>query len=234
MDDKLVHSSHTTFLRGGLSGLPVTYQVNRLRDGRNMATREVSAWQGDRLLCRSTISCAAPSEGLSHSRLAPQYPGPDDCPSLQEVSAVDGGLGEYWDDFSTVEVRLAPDPAEQAPHSAAPPNAMWMRCTDQLPDDPLVHRATLAYISDLMLMSTAVTPHGHVSGHERSLASRWNAVSLDHSMWFRGDIRADEWMLFEHTTPLAHEGRALIEAAVFDQAGTSLCQVAQKLLIRPI
>lgn len=232
VEDKLVHSSHTTFLRPGLSGIPVTYKVNRLRDGRTMATREVGAWQEDRLLCRSTISCAAPSEGLSHSRTAPVHPAPDDCRDLLDVAAEDGGLGEYWDDFASVEVRLAPDTTEAVPHSAAPPNASWMKVVERLPDDPIVHRAALAYASDLMLMSTAVTPHGHVTGHERSLASRWNAVSLDHSLWFRGEIRADEWMLFEHTTPMAHEGRALIEAAVFDVDGTALGQVAQEALVR--
>lgn len=109
-----------------------------------------------------------------------------------------------------------------------------MRSVDPLSDDVVVHRAALAYASDLMLMSTAVTPHGHVSGHERSLARTWNAVSLDHTMWFRGSPRADEWMLFEHTTPMAQAGRALIEAAVFDQAGTSICHVAQEALVRPL
>lgn len=232
VEDKLVHSSHTTFLRPGRSGIPVTYRVNRLRDGRTMATREVGAWQEDRLLCRSTISCAVAADGLSHSRAAPAHPTPDDCRDLLDVAADDGGLGEYWDDFASVEVRLAPDATEPVPHSAAPPNASWMRVVEPLPDDPIVHRAALAYASDLMLMSTAVTPHGHTTGHERSLANRWNAVSLDHSLWFRGDIRADEWMLFEHTTPMAHEGRALIEAAVFDVDGTALGHVAQEALVR--
>lgn len=234
VDGKLVHSSHTTFLRPGSSDMPVTYQVNRLRDGRSMATREVGAWQGDRLLCRSTISCAAESEGLTHSRPAPDVPGPDDCRPLLDVAAEDGGLGEYWDDFASVEVRLAPDTTAVVPHSAAPPNAIWMRVVEQLPDDPIVHRAAMAYVSDLMLMSTAITPHGHTTGHERSLAEHWTAVSLDHTLWFRGDIRADGWMLFEHTTPMAHAGRALIEAGVFNLDGTVLGHVAQEALIRSI
>lgn len=232
VEGKDVHSVHTTFLRAGASGMPVTFRVERLRDGRQISTREVSAWQDDRQLCRSIVSCAVEAEGISHSRPAPATPGPDDCPDIREVAAADGGLGEFWDDFGSVEVRLAPDVPGQVPHSASPANGVWMRSVDQLSDDPLVHRAALAYASDLMLMSTAVTPHGHTAGYERSLASTWNAVSLDHTMWFRGFPRADEWMLFEHTTPMAHAGRALIEAAVFDQQGTTICHVAQEALVR--
>lgn len=232
VEDKIIHSSHTTFLRSGTSGTPVTYRVNRLRDGRTISTREVNAWQGDRLLCRTTVSCAADSDGISHRRAAPTTAGPDDCPDIREVAAADGGLGEFWQDFTSVEVRVAPDGTSHVPHSASPPASIWMRSVDDLGDDPLMHRAALAYASDLMLMSTAVTPHGHITGHERSLASRWVAVSLDHTVWFRGDVRADEWMLFEHTTPMAHAGRVLIEAAVFDSLGDPICHVAQEALVR--
>ncbi|KAA1380898.1 acyl-CoA thioesterase II [Aeromicrobium fastidiosum] len=234
VDDKDVHSVHTTFLRAGTSGTPVTLRVERLRDGRQISIREVNAWQGDRLLCRSVVSCAVPVEGLAHSRPAPTTPPPDACPDIREVAAADGGLGEFWDDFASIEVRLAPDVPGPVAHSASPANGVWMRSVHPLPDDPVLHRATLAYASDLMLMSTAVTPHGHVSGHERSLASTWNAVSLDHAVWFRGTPRADGWMLFEHTTPMAQSGRALIEAAVFDEHGTALGHVVQEALVKPL
>lgn len=232
VEGKAVHSTHTTFLRGGVPGRPVDFHVERLRDGRTISMREVSARQGDRLLCRTVVSCAIELDGLTHARPAPATPPPEQCPTLAEVAEADGGLGEFWEDFASIEVRLAPDLPGAIAHSASPANGVWMRSTERLPDDPLVQRAALAYASDLMLMSTAVTPHGHVSGHERSLANRWDAVSLDHTMWFRGETRADEWLLFEHTTPMAGSGRALIEAAVFDATGTSVCHVAQEALIR--
>lgn len=232
VEGKTVHSTHTTFLRGGDTSLPVTFHVERLRDGRTMSTREVSARQGDRLLCRTIVSCATQGEGMSHSRPAPATPGPDECPTLAEVAEADGGLGEFWEGMGAVEIRLVPDVPGPVAHSASPTNGVWMRSTAPLPDDPLLHQAALAYASDLMLMSTAVTPHGHISGHERSLSKTWDAVSLDHTMWFRGTTRVDEWMLFEHTTPMASSGRALIEAAVFDLTGDSVGHVAQEALFR--
>ncbi len=232
VEGKSVHSVHTTFLRGGRPGVPVTFRIERLRDGRTISTREVSAWQQDRLLCRSMISCAVESDGLSHSRSAPVTPGPDECPDLREVAEAAGGLGEYWEDFAAIEMRVAPDGSGAHPHSASPPSGIWMRSVDRLPDEPGLHLAALAYASDLMMIGTAVIPHGHVTGHERSLAGRWSAVSLDHTVWFRGIPRADEWMLFDHTTPMAGSGRALIEAAVFDREGNSLSHVAQEAMFR--
>ncbi|GAA1748026.1 acyl-CoA thioesterase [Aeromicrobium alkaliterrae] len=234
-DGSLPHSVHTTFLRGGLSGTPVTYRVDRLRDGRQVATREVSAWQGDRLVCRSTISCTTIDDGLSHSRPRPASVGPDAAVDLRVLAEPDGGLGRFWDDFTAIEIRVEPeDPPGPAGAWASPPQNIWMRSVERLGDDPLLHRAAIAYASDLMLMSTAVTPHGHTTGAETTLAEQWWAVSLDHTMWFHRDVRADDWLLYEHATTAAHDSRALIDAAVFGPDGTQACRITQEALIRPL
>lgn len=232
-DGSLPHSVHTTFLRGGIPGTPVTYLVERLRDGRQVATREISAWQGERLICRSMVSCTTIDEGLSHTRPLPATVGPEGAVDLRVLAEPDGGLGEFWDDFDSVEIRVDPEVEGPSPQWASPPQNIWMRSTDPLGDDPLLHRAAIAYASDLMLMSTAITPHGHTTGHETSLARNWWAVSLDHTMWFQRDVRADEWLLFEHSTPAAHDSRALIDAAVFGPDGAHACRITQEALIRP-
>ncbi|KAA1425168.1 acyl-CoA thioesterase II [Mumia zhuanghuii] len=231
---KRVHSSHTAFLRPGVSHVPVRFSVESLRDGRRLSVHEVSAWQDERLVCRTIVSSATDDDGVRHERPAPAVVGPEDSVPLQVLAEDDGGLGEFWDGFTAIEVRVAPiDENDRVPHSAVAPRNIWMRASDRLPDDPLVHRAALAYASDLMLMATAVAPHGAVTGHERTMAADWWAVSLDHTLWFRGDLRSDEWLLFEHTTPMAHAGRALINAAVFDTSGDAVCQVSQEALVRP-
>ncbi|WP_370617414.1 acyl-CoA thioesterase [Mumia sp. Pv 4-285] len=230
---KRVHSSHTAFLRPGASHVPVRYTVEPLRDGRRHSVHEVSAWQDDRLVCRTIVSSATDDDGVQHERPVPTTAAPEDSTALQVLAEEDGGLGEFWDGFAAVEVRVAPiEDGVEVPHSAVAPRNIWMRATDRLPDDPLLHRAALAYASDLMLMATAVAPHGAVTGHERTMAEQWWAVSLDHTLWFQGDLRADEWLLFEHTTPMAYAGRALVNAAVFDTSGGAVCQVSQEALVR--
>ena len=229
-----VHPGHTSFLRPGASGQPIRYVVTELHSGRSRAVRDVSAWQEDRLLCRTLVSTSADDQaGIEHSRPAPPGAGPEDAVALVELAAEDGGLGPWWHQFDAIEIRIAQGAPEPSPaRSAAPPSLVWMRTTQPLPDDPLVHRAAVAYASDLMLMSTAVAAHGVPVGHESTLAREFWGISLDHSVWFVDRVVADEWMLYEQVSPSSHAGRALIQAAVFDRAGRAVGQVAQEGLIR--
>ena len=214
-----VHSVHTTFLRGGTVGEPVNYEVSALTRGRSRATSQVDARQGERLLCRSLVSAAASSAGLSHARPAPDVAAPEDAVPLGVLAEADGGLGGFWEGFDALEVRVAG-------------TAVWMRPTQPLPEDPAVHRAVLAYASDLLLLGSAGDVHGLPLGHERSLAEHWWGVSLDHTLWFATEVRADDWLLFDHTTAMAHPARTLIRAAVTDRAGRPVAEVAQEALIR--
>ncbi len=43
--DRPVHSLHAYFLRPGRPGVPIVYQVERVRDGRSFTTRRVTAVQ---------------------------------------------------------------------------------------------------------------------------------------------------------------------------------------------
>lgn len=231
-----VHSIHTTFLRPGINGEPVEYRVEPTQRGRTRVSRQVTAMQGGHEVCRSFVSASvvdndAP-EGIEHARPAPAAGTVEDATGLLEIAAPDGGLGPWWDDFTAVEVRIAPIDDAAQPHSAAAPRNIWMRAAEPLPDDPLIHRAAVAFASDLMLMGTAAVPHGVPTGWERSLSEQWWGISLDHTMWFYNDVRGDEWLVYEHTSPMAHASRALVQAAAFDQCGRPVCQIAQETLLR--
>ncbi|MGA0710177.1 MAG: acyl-CoA thioesterase, partial [Ilumatobacteraceae bacterium] len=43
--DRMVHSLHAYFLRSGDPGVPILYEVDRLRDGKSFSTRRVVAIQ---------------------------------------------------------------------------------------------------------------------------------------------------------------------------------------------
>lgn len=231
-----VHSIHTTFLHPGINGEPVEYRVEPTQTGRTRISRQVSAMQGGHEICRSFVSASVVTEGaeggIAHARPAPPSGTPEDAIPLVKVADPDGGLGPWGEDFSAIEVRIAPLDETIQPHSAAAPRHIWMRAVESLPDDPLVHRAAVAFASDLMLMGTAAVPHGVPTGWERSLSEQWWGISLDHTMWFYNDVRGDEWLVYEHTSPMAHASRALVQAAAFDLHGRPVCQITQETLLR--
>jgi len=59
-------------------------------------------------------------------------------------------------------------------------------------------------------------------------------ASLDHTMWFAAGtpFRADEWMLFEMTSPLARGNRGLNMGRIFRRDGRLVVTCVQEALIR--
>ena len=94
-------------------------------------------------------------------------------------------------DFRSVEPRDWLDPQKREPRAH-----VWFRTVAALPDDRPIHRAVLAYFTDFQLLSTALQPHG-LSFH----LGQVKAASLDHAIWFHGDYRADDWMLYVTDSP---------------------------------
>ncbi len=85
--------------------------------------------------------------------------------------------------------------------------SLWIRIADRLPDDPAIHRAALAFLSDMTLLDTALAAHGFsVSDPEFQVAS------LDHALWFHRPCRADEWLLYVQDSPSAQAARAVSRA----------------------
>ena len=77
-----------------------------------------------------------------------------------------------------------------------------MKALGQLPDDPLVHAAVLAYASDYTLLEPVIRRHG-LTWTDRRL----RPASLDHAMWFHRPVHADEWILYSQESPSASGGR---------------------------
>jgi acyl-CoA thioesterase-2 len=105
----------------------------------------------------------------------------------------------------------------------------WLRTRDRLPDDPEVHLAMLAYMSDLDFMSTSMLPHGR-----NRMRGSVMGTSLDHSLWFHQSFRADEWLLFAKESPNATGARGFVRGQFFTREGLLVATAAQECLIRPL
>ena len=115
---------------------------------------------------------------------------------------------------------------------AEPPerHLVWMKTRADLPDDPLLHRAALAFASDFTQVETALRRMGVSWVGLDQLGASY--ASLDHSMWWHRDARVDEWLLFDHHATTAQDGRSLIRSSVFNREGQLVASVVQEAMIR--
>jgi acyl-CoA thioesterase-2 len=162
----------------------------------------------------------------------PALPGPDGLPSeLEERVALGDRLPAFWQpkgllphgiEYRRVEADdlLAPVPREGS-------SAMWMRAVAPLPDDPLVHRALLAYASDHGLLHAAMVPHGLTF-----FAGKLRAASLDHAMWYHRPFRFENWLLYVTDSPSASGARGLCRGSLFTRDGSLVASTAQEGLLR--
>jgi acyl-CoA thioesterase-2 len=217
-----VHSLHGYFLRPGDAKAPTVYLVERLRDGGSFATRRVSAVQHGETIFSMSASFQTDQSGIEHQDAMPAAPPPDDLPSFRSGGAFDdAGFAQFaeWD------VRIVPRDQVVLLPGKASQQQVWFRHTDPLPDDPVLHICALAYLSDLTLLGSAQVNHPDERKHLM-------IASLDHAMWFMRPFRADEWLLYDQSSPSACGGRSLTQGKLFNQYGEMVASVMQEGLTR--
>jgi len=233
-EDRPVHSLHAYFLRGGDEALDVDLNVLRDLDGGSFANRRVVASQQDKPILTMVASFHRHEEGAYHADPMPDVPLPEDLPSEADLRA------EFADllPADKRDMMLRPRPIELRPAEARhwmnpePREAKshtWFRTAAPLPDDPRVHRAILAYASDMSLLGTCTLPHGL-----SWIIGNVMGVSLDHALWFHDDFRADEWLLYACDSPWAGRARGFNRGRIYTRDGRHVASVAQEGLIRPI
>ncbi|WP_431983203.1 acyl-CoA thioesterase II [Streptomyces qinglanensis] len=228
-----VHSLHAYFLRPGIPGVPIVYQVERVRDGRSFTTRRVVAVQRGRTIFNLTASFHVREPGFEHQMPMPEVPEPESLPRLaDEVRRRLGTLPEPLERMARRQAfdlryvdRLRWSTEELA--GAEPRSAVWMRAMGSLGDDPLVHTCALTYASDMTLLDAVRLPIEPLWGPRN-----FDTASLDHAMWFHRPFRADEWFLYEQESPIATGARGLARGQIFDREGNLIVSVMQEGLFR--
>ena len=228
-----VHSLHAYFMRPGDPSVPIIYEVDRIRDGKSFTTRRVVAIQHGQAIFSMSASFQVEEGGLSHGTPMPDVPEPDALLPEEELKrrflqVAPEPAKTYWRRSRPIELR--PVSLEHYLDPGKPLDAVqhvWIRATGRLPDDNSVHKSVLAYASDMLLIETALYPHG------RSLFDRdLQVASLDHAIWFHRPFRADDWLLYSQDSPAASGGRGFTRGSIFSQDGTHVASVAQEGLIR--
>ncbi len=221
-DEFRVHSLHGYFLRPGNPDIPAVYLVDRIRDGRSFVTRRVTGiQQGEAIFTMSASFHIEGDQGIEHQDPMPPAPDPDGLISRRdEVQPEMVSVLREWENF---DLRMVPRDQLKTSDSLAAQQRVWFRYRHRLPDDQVFHVCTLAYMSDMTLLgsSNVIHPDVHPQG-----------ASLDHAMWFMRPFRADEWLLYDQTSPSAGSGRALTQGRIFDRDGNMVAAVTQEGLAR--
>ncbi|MBR7742884.1 acyl-CoA thioesterase II [Phycicoccus sp. BSK3Z-2] len=223
-----LHSIHAYFMRPGDDTQPITFSVERMRDGRSFSTRRVHAIQHGKPILSMSASFQSPDGGLDHEDEMPDVPPAETLRSLADVFAgVDDPRAKHLSrravELRHVEGNIFAEP----PAEASAYQHVWMRTVGSLPDDPLVHEAVLAYASDYSLLETILRRH----------RLPWTTpglkmASLDHAMWFHRPARADDWVLYAQSSPSAQSGRGLGIGRMFSADGVLVASVAQEGMVR--
>jgi len=231
------HSLHAYFLLGGDPAEPILFEVERVRDGRSFSTRRVSASQRGEPIFVLAASFHVAEDGPEHQATAPTAPPPEQIVDPEAALAAmpepaRKRLKALFDRIRPIEFRPV-DMGRYAPLRAGETRAaeqlVWIRIGGKLPDDPMIHTAALAYLSDMTLLDTALVAHGH-----SIFDGSHQVASLDHALWLHRPCRADEWLLYAQDSPSAGGARALTRGTLFSRDGALVASVAQEGLVRPI
>jgi acyl-CoA thioesterase II len=204
---RLPHSLHGYFLRAGRSDLPVVLQVDRDRDGGSFSARHVVALQEGEVIFSMLTSFQTESEGGDFDAATRRdVPDPEALPrggwnpllEVREVTPTDFLKGVFTD-------------------------CVWARSLTALPDDPLLHRAALAYLSDV----------GTGFGQQDEALVGRGGPSIDHAVWFQQDIRADDWVLVDLRPVKARSARGCYDGSLRDRAGRLGATLYQEHLLLP-
>lgn len=229
------HSLHAYFVRAGDPAVPIRYQVDEVRDGRSFSHRHVGASQDGREVFRLVASFQVPTEGAAYDD-----DDDDDAPGDAAVDPEQLADYERWGEAGTdnpghawysevgpVDIRIEDPPEPRIGQPLRGEQRLWIRLSGPVPsDDPLLHAALLAWLSDKTIADFAPLVHG----------ARWtdegaDSVSLDHAMWFLRPTRADQWLRFRQDCPSTGGGRGLTRGDMATAAGDRVASIMQEVLL---
>ncbi|KAL1916718.1 uncharacterized protein VTP21DRAFT_5422 [Calcarisporiella thermophila] len=239
------HSLHCYFIYPATNATPILYDVERVRDGKTYATRVVKARQNGRsvFILACSFSKREKTE-FSHQYTMPKVPPPEEIMSETERyqlvlkdprcnRAIRSVIQSYLDlPPKPIEFRhilTFPEEGYLIPPEKTNRRTAWFRANGNLRDDPRLHHCILAYASDEAFITTSGLPLGIAYNTDPYYSM---LVSLDHTVYFHEEFRADEWLLFDMETPRLNNARGLVLGRIYRQDGVLVASVVQEGVVR--
>lgn len=226
------HSIHCYFMLAGNASKPIIYEVERIRDGGSFVTRRVVAVQDGSPIFSMSASFHIKEGGYEHFEKMPEVEGPEKIESDEKMIK---RLSSHFPDKKyemllfkkPIEIRIVNPVNPFDPKPMPPEKYIWFRTCGTLPDDSVIHRCMLAYVSDFHMVGTILYPHGKTFWSPDMMVA-----SLDHSLWIHKDFKMDDWLLYAIKSPIACEGRGLSLGRIYTRDGGLIASVAQEGMVR--
>ena len=228
------HSFHSYFLRPGQMEKPITFTVDRIRDGKSFSTRTVKAIQDGEAIFNSSISFQKEEKGLEHQIKMPDVPKPEDLKSeienrkalLEKLNMDEGDMPMF---LKQREIEMRPVEVQDYfnPKKLPPYKNTWIKAEGKLPKDLISQQAFLLYISDMGLLAAANNSVG-----VNFLTKNFQNASLDHAMWFHRKIDLNDWFLYSIDSPITRNARGFSRGSIFSKTGDLVASCTQEGLIR--
>lgn len=232
--DRFAHSLHGYFILGGNLDLPITYEVDIIRDGKSFTTRRVVAFQEGRAIFNMSASFQLVQSGVDHQFSMPNYIPPEKLLSDLEQLEVQNTDPEAYNRFKkikpeVIEFRPVEKLTLRDDVDAPAESNYWFRSKESTPFGLDLQHQLLAYISDYGLLRTATLPHKKELGQGPTFYT-----SIDHAIWFHRPFSLEEWMLYAMDSPSASSSRGFSRGTIFDREGLLVASTAQEGLIRQL
>jgi len=230
--NRIAHSLHAYFMRPGDEDHPIIYRVSRDYDGGSFSTRRIIAFQQGKPILNMAASFQANESGFDHQADMPPAPDPETLPDAAErrrriLETVPEAQRAWFMRPRPFDLRPVSREGWLTGERLDPSQLIWFRATAPVEDDATMHRAMLAYASDMYLLGTAMRPHGI-----NWLDGKVQTASLDHALWLHADFRIDDWLLYVTDSPWAGGARGFNRGTIYTRDGRLVASVAQEGLIR--
>jgi len=226
---RMIHSLHGYFLRPGNLTEPITFKVERMRDGGSFSARRTHALQFDQPILSMIASFQEEQPGLEHHDAMPDVPPPEELTSSISIfGALEHPIARFFYRNGAFDMRHVQQPlfTGSAPVKESH-QAMWLKARTAVPNDQPTQRALLAFACDQVMLEPIMRTHGL-----SWVTPNASLASLDHAMWWHRDVDLNQWLLFAQETPSSQGGRGLGTAKVFTREGELAATIAQEGMFR--
>jgi acyl-CoA thioesterase-2 len=232
VDGKDPHSIHAYFVETGDLAEPLDLHVERVRDGRSVATRRVTVGQCGRTLLTAMVSFETNRAVPTFPRADPVTSSPEDLPLLQEwfrelPDGREAQAGNWIEQPPPFEMRIGEAPSFASGLPGDGPRTHWLRLPRLIGPDPLLHAATLAYGSDYLLLDMTLRAHP-----ERGSSAFLSGFSVDHSLWLHAPVDLHEWHRYTQEAVAISGDRGLVRGAIHHADGHLVATVMQEVIVR--